>query len=349
MITSRRKKRKTKTRRKILYTILIISMVLLSGVIVFATNLSLQAQKATSKMYEPLEDEKTKDDTTKQFEKAKAEDSAFTLLIAGIENEENEKNGRSDVLLVATVNPKTKKISMLSIPRDTRIYIPDLGYKDKINHAYAFGGINYTINTVEEFLDIPIDYYISTNFQGFQDIVDTVGGVEVDVPFTFKAQLTESLKWKTFTEGPMELNGNEALAYVRMRKTDPEGDKGRNYRQQQVIKAVIDEATSLSNITKIDDMIKDVGNNVKTNIPSSEYFSFIKLYQNLKSSPIENLQLKGVDERINGGSYFLLDEESLEEVKEQLKLNLDDFGQNAQNAQSDVDKTNQISDLSIGE
>ncbi|TQR06265.1 LCP family protein [Psychrobacillus soli] len=347
MTTSRQKKRKTKTRRKILYTILIISMVLLSGVIVFATNLSLQTKNAMNKIYQPLDREK---DPTKEaenkIENAKAEDSAFTILLAGIENEEKAKYGRSDVLILATINPKTEKISMVSIPRDSRVYVPDLGYQTKINHSYAFGGINYTINTLEEVLDIPIDYYVSTDFQGFEDIVDTVGGVDVEVPFTFSAQLTGSLKWKKYTEGPMFLNGNEALAYVRMRKKDPQGDAGRNIRQKQVIQEIINKATSISNIGNIDNMIKDVGNNVKTNIPSSEYFGLIKTYQNIKSSPIEQLQLKGYDTLIRGTSYFIIDEESLEEVKRQLQLNLDDFGQNAQ---SEMNKSTSVHDLTIGE
>ncbi|TQR21368.1 LCP family protein [Psychrobacillus vulpis] len=346
MATSRRIKRKSKTRRKILYTVIVVSMLLLSGVLVFAINLSLETRNATSKMYEPLERDTKESDVNDKYKKAKAEDSAFTLLLAGIENQEKAKYGRSDVLIVATVNPKTEKISMVSIPRDTRVYIPDLGYQDKINHSYANGGINYTINTVENLLDIPIDYYVSTDFQGFEDIVNTVGGVDVEVPFTFKAQLTGSLKWKTYTKGPMSLNGNEALAYVRMRKKDPQGDMGRNIRQKQVIQEIINKGTSVSNITKIDDMIKDVGNNVKTNIPASEYFSLIKMYQKIKSSPIEQLQIEGYDDTRKGVYYFIPKDESLEEVKKQLKLNLDDFGQNAQ---SEIKTNKQSDDYSIGE
>lgn len=345
MATSRQTKRKKKTRRKLLYTVLVISMVLLSGVIVFATNLSLQTKNATSNMFEPLERDKENKAESK-FDSAMAEDSAFTLMLTGIENEEGATYGRSDVIIVATINPKTEKISMVSIPRDTKVYIPDLGYEDKINHSYANGGINYTINAVEEFLDLEIDYYVSTDFQGFEDIVDTVGGIEVDVPFTFKAQLTESLKWKTYTEGPMELNGNEALAYVRMRKTDPQGDIGRNLRQKQVIQEIINQGTSLGNITKIDDMIRDVGKNVRTNIPSSDYFGLIKMYQNLKSSPFEQLQITGDDATIRGIYYFIPDEDSIETVSKQLKLNLDDFGQNAQ---SELNETKTANDLSFGE
>ena len=345
MATSRHTKRKKKTRRKFLYTVLVISMVLLSGVIVFATNLSLQAKNATSNMYEPLERDK-EDKNKSKFDSVKAEDSAFTLMLTGIENQEGATYGRSDVIIVATINPKTEKISIVSIPRDAKVYIPDLGYSDKINHSYANGGINYTINAVEELLDLPIDYYVSTDFQGFEDIVDTVDGIEVDVPFTFKAQLTESLKWKTYSEGTMGLNGNEALAYVRMRKSDPQGDMGRNLRQKQVIQEIIDKGTSLNNITKIDDMIEDVGNNVKTNIPSSEYFGLIKMYQNLKSSPFEQLQITGDDATIRGVYYFIPDEDSIETVSQQLKLNLDDFGQNAQ---SEINETKTANDLSLGE
>lgn len=347
MSTSRRTKRKSKTRRKFYYTLLIVSMLVVSAGIVFAINLSIGTKNAMTQIYEPLEGDTEKgSETTDKFNNAKAEDSAFTILVAGIENQEKAKYGRSDVLMVVTVNPKTGKISMLNIPRDTRIYISKMGYEDKINHAYANGGINYTVPTVEELLDIKIDYYVSTDFKGFEDIVNTVGGVDVEVPFTFKAQLTESLKWKTYTKGPMYLNGNEALAYVRMRKKDPQGDAGRNIRQKDVIKAVIDKATSLSSITKLDDMIKDVGNNVKTNIPSSEYFGLIKMYQKIKDNPIEQLVLEGYDDRLNGVSYFFIKEDSLEEVKKQLQLNLDDFGQNAQ---SDLNTDKKLNDLSIGE
>lgn len=348
MAPSRLTKLKSMKKRKTLFTILIVSMLLVSSVIVFAIKLSLETKNAASKMFEPLVG-----DTEDNGEIIpRAEGSAFTILLAGIEHKEEEKYGRSDMLIVATVNPKTQKISMVSIPRDTMVYIEELGYEDKINHAYSSGGMNYTVNTLQKLLDIPINYYVSTDFQGFEDIVDTIGGVDVDVPFTFKAQLTESLKWKTYTKGPMFLNGNEALAYVRMRKKDPEGDKGRNLRQKQVIQDVINKATSLNKITKIDDMIRDVGNNVKTNIPTSEYLGLMKMYQKIKTSPIEQLHLEGIDKKLYDKKekkdiwFFFPYDDSLNELKEILKLNLDDSGQNAQ---SDINETKEVKHLSKGE
>ncbi|RKJ22727.1 LytR family transcriptional regulator, partial [Butyricicoccus sp. 1XD8-22] len=93
--------------------------------------------------------------------------------------------GRSDSIIVMTVNPKTESIDMLSIPRDTRVEIVGKGVDDKINHAYAFGGVEMSMNTVEKFLDIPIDYYIKLNMEGFKEIVDAVGGVDVNNDIDF--------------------------------------------------------------------------------------------------------------------------------------------------------------------
>lgn len=326
MTISRRTKQKITKKRKFLYIVLALSMFLLAGIIIFATYLTFEAKQAASKMYVPLEEDNA--DST-NIDNIKDVDSAFTILLAGIERKEEEKNGRSDMLLVATVNPHTQKISMVNIPRDTMVDIEEIGKKDKINHAYAHGGINYTINTLENLLEIPIDYYVSTDFQGFEDIVDTVGGVNVDVPFTVDIQLADTLKWKTYTKGPMLLQGNEALAYVRMRKRDTEGDRGRNTRQKQVIQDIINKATSLSNIPKMDNMIKDVGENVQTNIPPSKYLELMKMYQKMKAKPIEQLQLNGEDKQMYSELekkkiwYFFPREDSLQELKESLKLNLE--------------------------
>lgn len=319
MSTSRQRLRKKKTRRRWVVTFLLIAMLLFSAVIVFAINLTMEAKKTTKSIYEPLD----RDEEVATIDAIKEEDDIFSVLLVGVDTQGGAKYGLSDVLIVVTVNPKKDEITMVSIPRDSLVYIPDLNRKDKINHSFSNGGINYTVNTVENLLDIPIDYYVTTDFQGFEDIVDTVGGIEVDVPFTFKAQLTGSLKWKTFTEGTMELNGNEALAYVRMRKSDPHGDLGRNERQKEVIKQIIDKGTSLKSITKLDEMLEDVSENVRTNIPSSKYLSMIKLYQSLKAVPITQLAIEGEDDLINGVYYFIPSNDSLDHVSEELKRTLE--------------------------
>ncbi|MCS0543754.1 LCP family protein, partial [Aeromonas veronii] len=161
--------------------------------------------------------------------------------------------GRSDVLMLVTVNPKTKDISLISIPRDSRTYIPELGRKDKINHSFSNGGVTSTIETVTEMLDIPIDYYVQVNMESFKDIVDAVGGITVNNDLDF------SYDGYTFNKGQLSLNGSEALAYSRMRKEDPRGDFGRQERQRQVIMGVIDKGASFSTLTNFGDIMGAIG------------------------------------------------------------------------------------------
>ncbi|MBP2241967.1 LCP family protein required for cell wall assembly [Cytobacillus eiseniae] len=309
MSNLRSQRRKSKKKRFWRSFILLVLLLLVGGGSYFAFDIAYHAKNASDNIYQEIDREKVENHRT---EEVKITKEPFNILLLGIE--EQGGGQRSDVLLLVTVNPVTEEISMLSIPRDTRIMVPAANRKTKITESFSYGGVESTIETIDELLDVPIDYYITTNFEGFEDIVDTLGGVEVDVPFTFKSQLTGSLKWKTFTEGPMELNGNEALAYVRMRKKDPEGDKGRNERQREVIKAIIDKGASVSTIPKINDILGDLGENVKTNIPPSELINFVKLYTKIKNSEIQNLTLEGKDQYINGGSYFIADEDSIEEL-----------------------------------
>ncbi|GAA3319220.1 hypothetical protein GCM10020331_025230 [Ectobacillus funiculus] len=120
--------------------------------------------------------------------------------------------------MLVTVNPNENTTKLVSIPRDTYVTIEGKGRQDKVNHAYAFGGVPMTLNTLERFLGIPIDYYIEVNMQGFQEIVDAVGGVTVHNTFPF------SYEGHSFAAGSIPLNGAQALAYARMRKEDPKGD-----------------------------------------------------------------------------------------------------------------------------
>ncbi|MDP4163958.1 MAG: LCP family protein, partial [Bacillota bacterium] len=310
MINSRSTRKRKRKLRGFRVFLLLVFLVLLGGGAFYAFDIYTHAKQVSAKIYQQLDSSKIKNHGNENVEVTK---DPFNILLVGLDTQGGGR-GRSDVLMLVTVNPKTKSLSALSIPRDTRMYLPEAGYKTKINSSYAYGGIESTINSVNRLLDVPIDYYITTNFQGFEDIVNTFDGVNVDVPFTFKSQLTESLKWKTFTKGPMYLNGNEALAYVRMRKHDPLGDHGRNIRQQQVIKASIDKGTSFTSITKIDQWMENIGSNVKTNIPPSKFASFVGLYASIKDAQVENLKLKGQDAYINHGYYYIPDQESINQL-----------------------------------
>src|SRR5699024_1776068 len=137
-----------------------------------------------------------------------------SILLMGVDssdersaNEEAE-DSRTDTLMVATLNKDDKSVKLLSIPRDSYVHIPEVGYDSKINHAHAFGGTRAVIDTVENLLDIPIDYYMKVNFEAFIEVVDSVDGVTVDVPYDF-SEMDSSDKANAIQleEGTQELNG----------------------------------------------------------------------------------------------------------------------------------------------
>lgn len=239
----------------------------------------------------------------------------FSVLILGVDERKGDR-GRSDSLIVLTVNPKKRSVDMVSIPRDTRTEIAGKGSKDKINHSYAYGGTEMTIKTVEKFLDIPIDYYIKINMAGFKDIVNALGGVTVENKFAFTSEKIY------FPEGKITLNGKEALAYSRMRKKDPRGDYGRQERQRQVIKAIIDEGASVSSITKLDKLLGAIGNNVETNLSFNEIKAIQKHYKDARHN-INQIQIKGEGTKIDGIFYIVISDEEKNEVKNELKSHLE--------------------------
>ncbi|HDX9627806.1 TPA: LCP family protein [Bacillus cereus] len=262
----------------------------------------------------------------------------FTLLIMGIEDYATDgQNGRTDSLMFATVNPKTKKISLMSIPRDSRVPIVGKNKEDKINAAHAYGGEEMAIKTVEGFLKVPVDHYIKIDFQGFKGIVDAVGGVTVDVPFDFwERSDVDYYKKIEFKQGQQDLNGEEALAYVRMRKQDPNGDYGRAARQRQLLAAVAQKLNSASTVFKIKDLTAVVGKYIKTDIPISDGLALYNKLSGFDPSTIQTLKLEGEDKKIGGIYYFLPDPIGVETVRNEIKKEL---GETANTQENPTKKT----------
>ncbi|KEZ52159.1 LCP family protein [Metabacillus indicus] len=247
----------------------------------------------------------------------------ISILLMGIEDYSSGGVGRTDSLMVATLNPEDQSMKLVSIPRDTLVYLVDRGKKDKINHAYAFGGKEATITAIEDLLDIPIDYYATVNFKGFKDIINEIGGITVDVPFDFWEKSDVDGSRIEFYKGQMKLNGEEALAYARMRKRDPRGDFGRNDRQKQIISSSVDKILSPANLLKLDKIADHVGKNVETNLRISEALGIQAKYGDFNSKLIDQLVVKGSDEYINGVYYFVPDENEMIELQNVLKAHLD--------------------------
>ncbi|PEL07754.1 LCP family protein [Bacillus sp. AFS017336] len=264
--------------------------------------------------------------------KVEIQKDPVSILFLGLEDYATKGvNGRTDAIILVTYNPKDKSFKTLSIPRDTYVNIANFNVTSKINGAYARGGIQTTIQTVENFLKVPIDYYVTVNFDGFKNIVDEVGGVNVNVPFDFWENTdTKPRKKIYFTKGEQHLNGLEALAYSRMRKRDINNDFGRQERQRQVLTAIIKELKSPKSILKTDTYAKEFSKNIHTNIGIRDALSLYSSLPKDITSHIEPLNYEGENEKINGIYYYVAEPKSVEDIssaiRNHLGLNVDQVG-----------------------
>lgn len=249
------------------------------------------------------------------------EGQPLSILLLGLDTGELGRTGkgRSDTMMVVTINPETNQTKIVSIPRDTYTEISGLNKMDKINHAYAYGGATMAINTVQDMLNIPIDYFVSVNMESIQQVINAIDGVEINPILSFT--------WDgyTFEEGvPVTVDGQGALAYARMRKDDPRGDYGRQERQRQVIESVIKKGASLSSILKYQDVLTSLGNNIETNLSFSNMIDIFTFYSEAAAN-IEQIQLSGTGTTIEGIYYDLVADEELQRVSNllnnQLELN----------------------------
>lgn len=279
--------------------ILLIILVLLVGGYVFS--LYLNAKKAANDMHDPIETIDT--DLTKK--KLKATETINVLLL-GIDAEENQ-SGRSDAIMVMQLNPKTDEMKIVSIPRDARTEIVGKGIQDKINHAYAFGGAAMSVVTVEKFLDIDIDYYVSINMDGLVELVDELGTITVsnDVAWTDKQY--------DFPEGVLEMDGDKTMAFVRMRKKDPMGDFGRTTRQRKVIEGILQEGAQVGSVPKFGGMMDILGNNMATNMDFDDMKILFGDYKDTRRNVSEHM-VDGTGQTIDGVYYLIVPDEEVQKA-----------------------------------
>ncbi|GLC89170.1 transcriptional regulator LytR [Lysinibacillus piscis] len=265
--------------------------------------------KTMNKIHTPLTEEKQEDD--KPVTKA----APFSVLLLGVD-ERKADSGRSDTMIVMTVNPEQQTMKMLSIPRDTRTEIIGHQTVDKINHAYAFGGVQMAVDTVAHFLEIPIDYYVFINMEGFLQIIDTVGGITID------NDMELTYDQYHYPEGEVTLNGEEALIFSRIRYEDPRGDFGRQIRQRQIIEAVMKKAATPSMLLKASDMLEVVGDNVRMNFTMKELWQLQGLYKELNQQMEQLSFQQGAGERIERIWYYIPDEAELQTIRTTLQTHL---------------------------
>ena len=292
--------------------ITIISCLLLGGT-VYATSVYKNVSSTLDTIHEP---EIRKISKLRETKVELVEKEPISVLLLGVD-ERDADGGRSDTIMVLTVNPALASIKVLSIPRDTYTKIIGLDKMDKINHAYAFGGIDMALHSVENLLGIPIDYVVQVNMESFLEIVDSLGGVTVENTSSFEEN------GYLFEEGPIHLDGAMALSYVRMRKSDPLGDFGRQARQKQVLLAILKEGASFNSLLHYKDLLNTLAENIRTNMTFDQMMDIQKGYKDALTN-VESITLdNGSGKLMNNIWYYIPEEGELNEVTMTLKEHLE--------------------------
>ncbi|WP_186668971.1 LCP family protein [Sporosarcina sp. BP05] len=315
-----KKRNKSSGKRLAIKVALVLTLSLFLVVAAYAASLQKRAESMAVSAYEAVPDRPVSEIREVKVEPA---NDNVSILFIGVDDSEarnqGDSNSRSDALLFATLNPANKSVKLVSIPRDSYAYIPEVGYSDKITHAHAFGGTRATIETVEELFEMPVDYYVKMNFNAFIDVVDAIDGIDVEVPYN-RTEKDENDKYTIHLEkGLQHLDGKHALALARTRKLDTDVERGK--RQQMILQAIMKEAVSVKSVTKYGDVIDAVGDNMKTDMTFDEMKSFLE-YVKGGMPQVDTLSLKGYDDTSTGTYYWKLDKNYLAEVKNILQAHL---------------------------
>lgn len=296
--------------KKIFAIIFGIILVLFLAVVGMGAKLYWDVSKSMDKTYETVERSKKSQVNLNNKE-------PFSVLLLGIDTGDDGRveQGRSDTTIVATVNPRDKQTTLVSLARDTYVDIPGQGKQDKLNHAYAFGGASLAMDTVENYLNIPINHYVSINMAGLKELVNAVGGIEVNNNLTF------SQDGYDFTIGKISLDGEQALSYSRMRYEDPNGDYGRQERQRKVIEGIVQKVLSLNSVSNYQEILTAVSDNMKTDL-SFDDMKKIALDYRSAFGKVKQDPLQGTGFMQDGVSYQRVDEQELTRVQQELKNQL---------------------------
>lgn len=303
----RRKRKNKTTAKKVILTIIIILgilVILAAGFIFYKlTTLNSSINNPLDRKHSELRDKPLKDG------------EPISIALFGIDSDEvrdSEQGGqRSDSIVLLSINPKDKKTEMISVPRDTHAKIVGKDTEEKINHAYAYGGPDMAVKSVEKLMNVPIDHYAAINMDGVSTLINEVNGVDV----VSNGDFTKSNY--TFTKGQKyHMNGKEALAFMRSRKeAGAGGDEGRQARQQLVIEAVAKKSINPSSIPKINTIFNAVEENVKTDLNLTELNGIRSDYKAAQKN-INRHILKGENTIGDDGLYYFYPSDNKQTIKD---------------------------------
>lgn len=250
--------------------------------------------------------------------------------------------GRTDTIIVAVLNPEKKKMTVVSLPRDAEVAVD--GYEEyfpsKLNSAYEYGGSATAVKTVQKYLNVPIDFYATINMGGLEKLIDAVGGIDVDPLLTF------TYDNQSFTKGKKtHMDGKRALAYVRMRYDDPEGDYGRQARQRQVLTQVAFKGADLTNLIN-DKFLKTISKQMVTDLSFDDLVILGSKYR-VATHDMQTDSLHGQSQMINGQSFEVPTTSEKQRITDLLRSALDLKKATTGNTLSDSEQVNTQSSDSI--
>jgi polyisoprenyl-teichoic acid--peptidoglycan teichoic acid transferase len=309
----RKVKHGKKKRRMLIKIIASIVLVISAGIGIYAYSIYNEVKETVNtKIYRTVQ---SIDHTPEQKEKMEKKEP-LNILLMGVDEREYDK-GRSDTLIIMSINPNINSTQLISIPRDSRTNIVGMDFQDKINHSYAFGGTDMTVATVEEFANIELDYYVKINMEGLIQLVDALGGITVQNELDWYDTGYYEIGFH-YAEGELDLNGLQAMGFVQMRYQDPAGDFGRNFRQRQVIEAILKKGASVGTIGKIDEVLTVLGNNVETNMNFDDMKHLFQHYRDARNH-IETYQVTGESRIIEDVYYLLVSDEERKKINKMIK------------------------------
>ncbi|MEQ7790549.1 LCP family protein [Staphylococcus nepalensis] len=306
------KNKKKSVTKKIVITIIVILAIL---IVLAAAFIFYKLTVLNSSINNPL-DRKHSELRDKPLKK----DEPISIALFGIDSDEvraSENGGqRSDSIVLLSINPKDKKTQMISVPRDTHAKIVGKGTEEKINHAYAYGGPDMAVKSVEKLMDVPIDHYAAINMDGVSTLIDELNGVDVVSNADFKVRDYSFEKGKKY-----HMVGKEALAFMRSRKeAGAGGDEGRQVRQQLVIEAVAKKSINPSSIPKINSIFNAVEDNVKTDLSLTELNDIRSDYKSAQKN-VKRHTLNGENKLGDDGLYYFVPSDN-EQIREDYRDNL---------------------------
>ncbi|WP_349583092.1 LCP family protein [Leuconostoc citreum] len=354
--------KKPRRRRRIWRWLLeLVLLLAVIGGVVFATVLN-NVHQSINKMQRSADITKAR-----QVSQVIKDGKPFSMLVLGTDTGalKRDRTGLTDSMMLITVNPKTKTTTMMSIPRDIMMSISgaENTFPQKLNAAFPIAGVGASMLTLQNYLNVPIDFYVLLNMGGLEKLIDQVGGVKVASPLTFtytpEADTTpatykffkdqekfeyakDGKNFKTYTT----MNGDAALSFSRMRYDDPQGDYGRQLRQRLVLKALLKKSASISTLMNAKFMAS-ISTNVETDMTYADIMNLAKKYMPATKNQVSD-HMQGVGDMYGGVSYQMVPESEKQRVTNKLRQSLDlsakktgtQFGSNVPQASLGVAENN---------